>query len=192
MRNVRALAAIGIVAGMVLIGGACAIAAAQEAVNPVVVVQEPTLIQQITPILLGLAGLVITICTPIAVAFARKKWGEEAAMAVEQTSNLLQQRLQGAVGRAAGLAINDLGVKAVTDAISTASPAVSKGVDYLRETMGGTLAELGLNNQKGEALLRKMIVAHIGEKTASSLGGQLTDAIVFTGGGGETPAKPGR
>lgn len=140
-----------------------AIALAQE----VVYVQQP---MAWPTILLAIAVSAIPILGAFLVPFVRRKFGEEAAAATEAALNLVQQRLQGSVGRAAGLAINELGTRAVTEVVKEFDPAVTKGVDYLRETMADTLKELGLNTTVGEKKLRKMIVAQIGEKTASSLG----------------------
>lgn len=148
-----------------------ALALAQE----VIYVQQPT---SWPTILLAIAVSAIPIVGAFLVPFVRRKFGEEAAVATEAALNLVQQRLQGSVGRAAGLAINELGTKAVTEVVRETDAAVTKGVDYLRETMGDTLKQLGLNTTAGEKKLRKMIVAQIGEKTASSLGATVAEPTV--------------
>lgn len=173
----RSLNLFSVVAGLALVAFAFAAAPALAQDPTVVYVQQPAAWPSI---LLAIAISAIPIVGAFLVPFVRRKFGEEAAVATEAALNLVQQRLQGSVGRAAGLAINDLGTRAVTEVIKEMDPAVTKGVEYLRETMADTLKELGLNTTVGEKKLRKMIVAQIGEKTASSLGAAAAQESVVT------------
>lgn len=164
------------------------VAVAQTAPAVVYVEQPTSWLSVATTIAIALIPIVGAILIPI----IRTHYGEANAKLAEEIINAIQNRLQAAVGRAAGLAINDLGTRAVNEIISVADPAVTKGVDYLRDTMADTLRELGLNTTKGESTLRKMIVAQIGQQVAGSLGAAASTPDVVVVGDGGAGAQSGR
>lgn len=145
-------------------------AAGAALAQDVVYVESPT---SWTSIVIAVAVAALPILGSILIPIIRTHYGEKNAKLAEDVINALQTRLQGAVGRASGLAINSLGTRVLTEVIQPSDPAVKAGIDYLRETMGDTLKELKLDTTKGERILGKMIVAQIGEKTASALAGAV-------------------
>lgn len=81
-------------------------------------------------------------------------------------ARLAQTMFQEAAMRAAGLALNILGEKAILEEIKPNDPAVRKALDYMHSTMPDTLAELKVTDQQ----LANVILANIGKLTAPALG----------------------
>lgn len=87
-----------------------------------------------------------------------------------ETARIAQEMFQAAATRAAGIALNALGDRALTDVVKADDPAILAGVKYFKETMPD------MTRGKAEGLLRNVVLANVGKLVAPAVGGLIAAA----------------